>query len=63
MKTYTRITWQESENPSIYCTNIVYGEEANIKNHYFNKKIIDITKIPKEEIELAKKKGMPIIYI
>ena len=63
MKRYYSVTfkWYDSD---LYCTNIVYTDtEDNIKEKYSKYGECFVSKCSEDEVELAKRKGMPIVEL
>lgn len=62
MKEYYSVSFQYSE--SVFCTNIAHGEKTTIEEHYKSKyKWVSIKLASPYEVEMAKRKGMPIVEI
>lgn len=62
MKKYFEVTFKYLGN--IYCTNIAHAEIAEaVERHYKNYEQVSIRECSNEEVEIAKRKGMPIVEV
>ena len=62
MKNYYNVSFKYSE--TVYCANIAHAEsEDAVENYYSEYEWIHISKSSPSDVELAKRKGMPIIEI
>ena len=64
-KDYYKVTYEVSDG--VHSSNIVHAmNEEDIKNYYGNEKkkeVIDVSRVAKWEVEVALKKGMPVIEV
>ena len=61
-KKFYKVSFQYSEN--VYCSNIAEAETAaDVEKHYSNYSWCSVTEANENEVEAAKRKGMPIIKV
>lgn len=61
---YVSFKWSDGEYGAIYCSNIVLSDSIDkIKDEYSKYSWYNIRDIQSGELEMAKRKGMPIIEL